>query len=134
MTIRAFKKMTIFEEIRAKSPHLSILVKNVKSRTIVSSRLQSGPTQEDNDENGIGDVCEGCCVGITGNIDNDPLDIIDISDLVYVIDFAFREGPYPICLEEADVTGDADGIDIEELVYLVDYMFRGGVEPVNCPE
>ncbi|KAA3636232.1 MAG: hypothetical protein DWP97_03160 [Calditrichaeota bacterium] len=75
-----------------------------------------------------------CCSGITGNVDNDPLEIVDISDLVYIVNFTFKSGPEPVCLPEADVTGDGDGIDIEELVYLVNYMFKDGAEPVGCSE
>ena len=31
----------------------------------------------------------GCCNGITGNIDGDPQGIVDISDLMYLIDYLF---------------------------------------------
>lgn len=72
-----------------------------------------------------------CCIGIRGNIDNDPDQIIDIEDLVYMVDFQFRGGPFPECVDEANV--DAMGmVDISDLVYLVDYQFRGGNEPVSC--
>ena len=75
----------------------------------------------------------GCCMGpIRGNVDNDPGDNIDISDLVFLVDYMFNGGPDPVCPEEADVTGES-GIDISDLVYLVDYMFNGGPSPVACP-
>ena len=71
------------------------------------------------------------CVGIRGNVDNDPDDIIDISDLVYLIDYMFRQGPEPSCAEEADI--DGNGIqDISDLVRLVDYMFNDGTPPAPC--
>jgi len=75
-----------------------------------------------------------CCVGIRGDA-ADPMDgVIDITDLVYLIDFMFRGGPEPPCFEEADVNGDyADPLEITDLLYLIDYMYTGGPPPVACP-
>ena len=76
----------------------------------------------------------GCCVGFRGNVDNDSLDVVDISDLVYLVDFMFTNGPSPNCSEEANVDGDVGNvIDISDLVYLVDFMFNSGPEPPSCP-
>ncbi|MCK4462592.1 MAG: SBBP repeat-containing protein, partial [candidate division Zixibacteria bacterium] len=82
----------------------------------------------------------GCCIGIRGNINYDPGDVIDISDLVYLVDYMFNGGPQPVCWEEANVDGSGDGppdgpedIDIADLVHLVDYMFNQGPPPVPCP-
>ena len=84
-----------------------------------------------------------CCMGaIRGNVDMDGGDVIDISDLVYLVDYMFTDGPAPTCAEEANIDGSccASGsseslsdIDISDLVYLVDYMFNGGPEPPPCP-
>lgn len=72
-----------------------------------------------------------CCIGIRGNVDGDPDEIIDISDQVYMVDYQFRGGPEPECLKEADL--NLDGIiDIEDLVMLLDYVFHGGAEPLDC--
>ena len=39
-----------------------------------------------------------CCVGdMRGNVDFDPSDVIDISDLVYLVDYMFNQGPAPLC-------------------------------------
>jgi len=58
----------------------------------------------------------------------------DIADLVFLIDYMFRDGPPPYPLFVADINGDCSNpIDIADLVYLVDYMFRGGPEPIPCP-
>ncbi|MDH4035067.1 MAG: hypothetical protein OEV80_14855, partial [candidate division Zixibacteria bacterium] len=67
--------------------------------------------------------------------DFDPDDIIDISDLVYLVDYMFTGGPAPPCPNEADIDGSGGDppIDISDLVYLVDYMFTGGPEPPACP-
>ena len=84
-----------------------------------------------------------CCMGaIRGNVDMDGGDVIDISDLVFLVDYMFTGGPPPTCDEEANNDGSccASGsseslsdIDISDLVYLVDYMFNGGPAPPPCP-
>jgi len=85
----------------------------------------------------------GCCVGIRGNVDSDPVNAIDISDLVYLVDYMFTGGPAPACPEEANIDGSCcanppgeslSDIDISDLVYLVDYMFNGGPPPPACGE
>ena len=80
----------------------------------------------------------GCCMApMRGNVDYDGGDAIDISDLVYLVDYMFTGGLPPTCWEEANIDGDgpdtSSGIDISDLVYLVDYMFTGGTPPVICP-
>lgn len=62
-----------------------------------------------------------------GNVDNSISLLIDISDLVYIIDYMFKGGPPPFpSILLADVDCDGGVIDIEDLNYLVDYMFTGG--------
>lgn len=73
-----------------------------------------------------------CCKGLRGNVDNDPQDQLDISDLVALVDYMFTGGPPPTCLEEADLNADGSW-DIADLVYMVDFMFNGGSPPVACP-
>ena len=75
-----------------------------------------------------------CCVGIRGNIDNDPSEIIMIADLVYLVDFMFSDGQIPACVEEADINADSE-LNIGDIVFLVDYMFGQptGPIPFNCP-
>ncbi len=77
---------------------------------------------------------QGCCIGTRGNVDNDPGDAVDISDLVFIVDFIFTGGAAPVCAEEANVDGDVgEAIDISDLVYIVDFIFTGGAPPPSCP-
>ena len=76
---------------------------------------------------------DSCCV-IRGDIDHSGVLPIDITDLVYLVDFMFTGDPEPPCHEEADVNADGNKvIDIADLVYLVDFMFNAGPEPPPCP-
>jgi hypothetical protein len=72
-----------------------------------------------------------CCVGERGNIDADSEDNLDITDLVFLVDYMFNGSSTPPCFEEADMDA-SEGIDISDLVYLVDYMFNGGQAPLSC--
>jgi hypothetical protein len=73
------------------------------------------------------------CCNIRGDIDHSGSTTIDISDLVYLIDYIFTGGPQPPCMAEADLAGPEDQIDISDLVYLIDYVFLGGPPPPACP-
>lgn len=64
-----------------------------------------------------------------GDIDGSGSPDIDVSDLVYLVDFMFTGGPPPVIQAAADVNGSGE-LDISDLVYLVDYMFSGGPAPV----
>ncbi len=88
--------------------------------------------QFDTNNDGIGDAC--CCVGIRGNIDGDSEDIIDISDLVFLVAFSFLGGTPPPCPNEADFDGNTI-IDISDVVSFVSYSFGNpqGPAPLPCP-
>lgn len=73
----------------------------------------------------------GCCIGIRGNIDSDIEEIIDVSDLVFFVDYQFRNGDAPACTDEADLVVDGV-IDVSDLVFMVDYQFRQGDAPPAC--
>ncbi|MDH3892805.1 MAG: hypothetical protein OEV49_17215 [candidate division Zixibacteria bacterium] len=86
-------------------------------------------------------VTDSCCVGpIRGNVDNDQDDLIDITDVVYLVDYMFQGGPAPLCLKEADIdgsttldpSGETPEIAIGDLIHLVDFLFAGGRLPVPC--
>lgn len=100
-----------------------------------------------------------CCIGIRGNVDgsfedptaNPPNNGINISDLVYLVDYSFipPNGPTPLCddgdpvynfyFPEADVNNSGPsitgGIDISDVIYLLNYAFLtpSGPPPYPCP-
>ncbi len=78
-------------------------------------------------------VDESSCCQVRGDVNHDGTDIIDISDLMYLIYYMFREGPPPVCMAEADVNGDNPLVpDIGDLVTLINHMFDFGPPLVPC--
>ncbi|HUV31736.1 MAG TPA: hypothetical protein VMY05_11700 [Acidobacteriota bacterium] len=75
-----------------------------------------------------------CCIGLTGNVDGDPEETIDIGDVTALIDYLFISNTVPECMEEANTDGDGDGVvDIGDLTALIDYLFISNTEPAACP-
>lgn len=57
-------------------------------------------------------------------------DIVDVSDAVYIINYAFAGGPAPDPEESGDVNCD-DGVDVSDAVYIINYAFAGGNAPCD---
>jgi hypothetical protein len=78
------------------------------------------PDQLDSDGDGLGDSCEY----ITGDVDGDGE--VFIPDVVYLINYLFRNdpAPYPV-VEAADVNCDED-IGITDVVYFINYLLKHG--------
>ena len=75
----------------------------------------------------------GCCVGLTGNVDSDPSDEVDLGDLTALIDYLFISFTEPVCIEEANVDGDAEGnVDLGDLTALIDFLFITFTPPAEC--
>ncbi|MDH3891654.1 MAG: hypothetical protein OEV49_11270 [candidate division Zixibacteria bacterium] len=72
-----------------------------------------------------------CCQDLPGNVDFDPEDHWNISDLIYLVEFMFEGGLAPPCPAEADFYPDGT-IDISDLVAMIDYMFTDQY-PAACP-
>ncbi len=78
--------------------------------------------------------CPSCCIGITGNVDGDPEELIDIEDLTKLIDYLFISFTEPECMAEANCDGSPDGIvDIEDLTRMIDYLFITFTPLADCP-
>lgn len=78
-----------------------------------------------------GGAYHGCGYQWSGNVDCDPQQAIDISDLSRLIDFLFISRS-PLCCEgEANCDGSS-GIDIGDLSRLIDFLFISGTPPAPC--
>jgi len=91
------------------------------------------PDQEDDNINGIGNECEGCCLGeLVGDINCSGNDIPDISDITRFINDLYLK-PQPFCCDqEADL--DHDGkYNIVDLVWIIDYLYVSHRPLLNCP-
>ncbi|MDX9859032.1 MAG: FG-GAP-like repeat-containing protein [candidate division Zixibacteria bacterium] len=79
----------------------------------------------------VGD--QRCCEDFTGNVDNDLSGNVDLSDLIYFVNFLFLGGPAPVCPAAANVNGDVNCVmDLSDLIYLVNTLFLGGPAPAAC--
>lgn len=67
---------------------------------------------------------------ICGDANGDGL--IDLADVVFLIDYLYRNGSAPFPYQAGDVTCDGL-IDLADVVFLINYLFKGGPAP-NCPK
>lgn len=74
----------------------------------------------------------GVCLGLTGNVDCDQNEGIDISDLTALIDHLYISLSPLVCAAEANIDGAA-GIDISDLTALIDYLYVNYTLPTSCP-
>ena len=81
-----------------------------------------------------GPAPENQCVGIRGNVDCDPFELIDIGDLTCLIDFLYVTHQPLCCPDEANIDGDPAGlIDMADLTKLIQVMYMNGLPPPLCP-
>jgi hypothetical protein len=74
-----------------------------------------------------------CCNGLTGNVDCDPLDGCDISDLSALIDNLYISLTPLCCREEANIDASPDGnADISDLSALIDYLYISMTPSAAC--
>lgn len=74
----------------------------------------------------------GCCVGLTGNIDCDPGNNVDISDLSALIDNLYISFTPLCCTAEANCDG-LTGVDIADLSALIDFLYISFTPLAPCP-
>jgi agmatine deiminase len=59
-------------------------------------------------------------------------EIVDVADVVYLINYLFRNGAEP---QPALCAGDCnndDIVDVADVVFLINYLFRSGAAPAGC--
>jgi len=78
-----------------------------------------------------GGFCDCYCHGTRGNVDGDPGDVCDISDVFGMVDYLGASIPVTCAFDEADVTNDAV-LDISDLFGLIDIL-TGAASPLPCP-
>jgi hypothetical protein len=60
-------------------------------------------------------------------------DVVNVSDVVFLIDFVFGQGAEPNPFETGDVNCD-QVINVSDVVYMVNFVFGDGTEPcADCP-
>jgi hypothetical protein len=74
-----------------------------------------------------------------GDVFNDckfqPPCLIDLSDVVYLINYVYKSGPAPSPLCMGDCAPSHDGvIDNEDVVYLIQYLYQEGQPPLASPQ
>jgi hypothetical protein len=80
----------------------------------------------------------GCCgtydsEGLSGNVDFDPDNFKDISDILMLARYSLLGGTKPPCIAEANVDGDVDCFtDISDILRLARYSLLGGAAPAPC--
>jgi len=59
---------------------------------------------------------------------------LNLSDIIYVVNYIFKNGPEPVNKQMADVNVDCV-LNLGDLIYLVNYIFKGGLDPLpGCSE
>ena len=66
----------------------------------------------------------------SGDINSDGL--VDISDIIYFISYAFEGGPPPPVKETADLDCSGEIPDISDIIYLIDFLLLDGPAPKTC--
>ncbi len=57
--------------------------------------------------------------------------VIDLGDVLYLINYLYKNGPAPDPLETGDANCDGV-IDLGDLLYLINYLYKGGPPPLHC--
>jgi hypothetical protein len=69
----------------------------------------------------------------SGNVDYDPGNFKEISDILMLARYALQGGQRPLCLDEANTDSDADCFtDISDILRLARYSLQGGEAPAIC--
>ena len=54
--------------------------------------------------------------------------VLDLGDVVYLVNYLYKDGPAPTPLDAGDANGDGE-VDLGDVVYLINYLFKDGPAP-----
>jgi len=66
---------------------------------------------------------------ICGDLNDDG--VVNLLDIVFLINYKYKEGVVPDPMESADVNGDGS-VNILDIVYLINFKYKDGPAP-DCP-
>jgi plastocyanin len=95
------------------------------------------PDAEDIPDDGIDQNCDGVdaktdCCDTPGDANDDGQ--TNVGDAVFMINFVFKGGPAPPCLNEGDANADCQA-NVGDAVFLINFVFKGGPAPdCGCAE
>jgi hypothetical protein len=76
-------------------------------------------------------VC-GCCQ-LRGDVAIPKDGNVLVNDIVWLVNFLFKGGTVPECLDEGDCAIPLDGnVLVNDIVWLVNFLFKGGTAPPPC--
>lgn len=74
----------------------------------------------------------GCC-SLRGDVAEPKDGSVLVNDIVWLVNYLFKGGTAPSCLDEGDCAVPIDGsILVNDIVWLVNYLFKGGDAPLAC--
>ncbi len=80
----------------------------------------------------VTDVNVFCCE-LRGDVGIPKDGSVLVNDIVWLVDYLFKGGTAPSCLDEGDCGIPNDGeILVNDIVWLVDFLFKGGPAPADC--
>ncbi len=75
-----------------------------------------------------------CCRDMAGNIDGDPAERVDLSDLSALVSYLVMPGVELSCTAEANLNGDSTGrVDLSDLSLMIGYLVGTGSSLSYCP-
>ncbi len=75
---------------------------------------------------GTEEYCFSVMCGMPGDADGSG--IVDVADVLYMLNYLFRQGPPPISFRAGDANCDND-LGILDPLYLLNYLYRNGPSP-----
>lgn len=77
-----------------------------------------------------GNICLAGESYILGDVNADTK--VNVGDVVYLVEYLFRDGPLSVPLEVGDVNSDSS-TNVGDVVYLVQYLYYNGPAPCETP-